>query len=185
MFELAQSPFARADRQHTINFEKSKYFCTKKYGYLKNPLFSQNVHSGQPSSLTADIFWQPRTLSLPIPELKHLIFWFSGLRCQGGGSLSSVDKEKGFFRYGRPQFLVQKTSDFSKFMVCPNGQGGLSQCGQGRINFSQFYADVLYGRPLTPNFRELFAHDVLNTIKWPNCFKMWKRKVQFFWEKLI
>jgi len=32
-----------------------------------------------------------------------------------------------FFRCGRPQFLEQKTSDFSKFMVCPHGQGGFSQ----------------------------------------------------------
>jgi len=24
---------------------------------------------------------------------------------------------------GRPYFLVQKTSDFSKFKVCPHGQG--------------------------------------------------------------
>jgi len=37
-----------------------------------------------------------------------------------------------FFRYGRPHFLVQKTSNFSKFMLCPHGQGGkgMSQCGQ-------------------------------------------------------
>jgi len=35
----------------------------------------------------------------------------------------------GFFRCGRPHFLVQKGSDFSKFMVCPHGQEGLSQCG--------------------------------------------------------
>jgi len=27
------------------------------------------------------------------------------------------------FRCGRPHFLVQKTSDFSKFMLCPHGQG--------------------------------------------------------------
>jgi len=31
---------------------------------------------------------------------------------------------RGFFRCGRPHFLVQKTSDFSKFMVCPLRQGG-------------------------------------------------------------
>jgi len=52
---------------------------------------------------------------------------------------------------------VQKTSDFSKFMVCPHGQGegegGLSQCvhfsdKEGGVNFSRFCADVFYGRPL-------------------------------------
>jgi len=43
-------------------------------------------------------------------------------------SLSSADiceqgsKDKGFFRCGRPHFLVQKTSDFSKFMVCLHGR---------------------------------------------------------------
>jgi len=31
---------------------------------------------------------------------------------------------RGFIRCGRPQFLVQKTSDFSKFMVSPYGQVG-------------------------------------------------------------
>jgi len=42
-------------------------------------------------------------------------------------------KGKGFFRCGSPQFSVQKTSEFSKFIVCPHGLGdgveGLSQCG--------------------------------------------------------
>jgi len=39
-------------------------------------------------------------------------------------------------------------------MVCPHGQRGLSQCGHIRtkkgegVNFSQFCADFLYGRPL-------------------------------------
>jgi len=34
-----------------------------------------------------------------------------------------VDKGEGFFRCGRPHFLAQKTSDFSKCVVCPHGQG--------------------------------------------------------------
>jgi len=50
----------------------------------------------------------------------------------------------GFFRCGRPHFLAQKTSDFSKFMMCPHGQegrGGLRQCGhfadkEVGVNFS-------------------------------------------------
>jgi len=47
-----------------------------------------------------------------------------------------------------------KTSDFSKFMVCPNGQGGrrLSQykhfVDKGGVNFSRFCADVLSVRTL-------------------------------------
>jgi len=40
---------------------------------------------------------------------------------------------------------------------CPNGQGGLASTnilrtkGEG-VNFLRFCADVLYGRPLTPNY---------------------------------
>jgi len=40
-------------------------------------------------------------------------------------------------------------------MVCPYGRGGSSQCGhfadKRRGQFSRFFADVLYGRPLTVN----------------------------------
>jgi len=42
-------------------------------------------------------------------------------------------------------FFGTKTSDFSKFMVCPNGQGGK---GGGMISFLRFCVDVFYGRPL-------------------------------------
>jgi len=60
---------------------------------------------------------------------------------------------RGFFRCGCPHFLVQKNSDFSKFLVCPHGQegGGLSQCGyfvnKGRgVNFRDFVrTSVMYG----------------------------------------
>jgi len=41
-----------------------------------------------------------------------------------------------FFRCRRPLFLMQKTSDFSKYMVCPHGQE--------RVQFSA----ILYWRPL-------------------------------------
>jgi len=67
--------------------------------------------------------------------------------------------ERGFFRYRRPHFFVQKTREFSKFMVCPHGQGWLSQCGhfsdKGGVNFSRFCADVFYGRPLSKNCNEI------------------------------
>jgi len=49
--------------------------------------------------------------------------------------------DKGFFRCRCPNFLVQKTSDFSKFLVCQHRQGGLSKCGHfsdkegGKVNF--------------------------------------------------
>jgi len=60
--------------------------------------------------------------------------------------------QRAFFRCGRPHFLVQKTSDFSKFMMCPHGQGerGVKPertlCGQGgeAVNFFA----LLCGRPL-------------------------------------
>jgi len=82
------------------------------------------------------------------------------VRSQGGGrrGLSSAGilrtRQGGFFRCGRPHFLVQNTSDFSKLMVCPHGQWRLSQCGNfsdNGSNFSRFCADVLYGRLLIQN----------------------------------
>jgi len=48
----------------------------------------------------------------------------------GGEGLSSadiyfVDKGRGgFFSCVRPHFLMQKSTGFSKFMVCPHEQGG-------------------------------------------------------------
>jgi len=55
---------------------------------------------------------------------------------------------RGFFRCGRPHFLAQKTSDFSKFMVCSHEQGEREVelvrifCGQeGGVNFLRFCAD--------------------------------------------
>jgi len=61
---------------------------------------------------------------------------------EGGGS-SDVD--------GRPHFLATKTSDFSKFIVCPHGQGGrgLSQCGNFVDNGrgGQFF-EILCRHPL-------------------------------------
>jgi len=56
------------------------------------------------------------------------------------------DKGEGVFRrYGRPPF-----KDFSKFMVCPHGQGCVSYASAdilriGGDNFSLFCADVCYG----------------------------------------
>jgi len=53
--------------------------------------------------------------------------------------LSSADKEEErFFRFGRPHFLAQKTSEFLKFMVCPHERG---------VSFLRFCADVFYRRP--------------------------------------
>jgi len=55
-----------------------------------------------------------------------------------------ADKEEGGFSDADvPHFLAQKTPGFSKFRVCPHGQGGLSQCGQGER--CQFFA-ILCGR---------------------------------------
>jgi len=36
----------------------------------------------------------------------------------------------GFFSYGRPHFLARKTSDFSKFMICPHDEWPLTQISQ-------------------------------------------------------
>jgi len=44
---------------------------------------------------------------------------------------------------------MRKKTDFSKFMVCPHGQGGLSQCGRfaDKEGWGQFFA-ILCGRLL-------------------------------------
>jgi len=39
--------------------------------------------------------------------------------------------ERGFCTCGRPDFLVQKASDFLKFMMRPHGQGGVEPMGVG------------------------------------------------------
>jgi len=72
-----------------------------------------------------------------------------------------MKKGEGIFRCGRPHLLMQKTSDFSKFMVCPHGQGGLSQCGQGerKVNF----ISILCGRLFTFVWRSAAKHDSLFT----------------------
>jgi len=58
---------------------------------------------------------------------------------------------EGGFRCGCPHLLLQKSLDFSKFLVCPLGQGGrLSQCGNFThkgVNFSRFCGFIFYGRP--------------------------------------
>jgi len=38
-------------------------------------------------------------------------------------------REEGVLPMRTSIFLVQKLSGFSKFMMCPHGQGGFSQCG--------------------------------------------------------
>jgi len=56
---------------------------------------------------------------------------------KGGLCLSSADKGE-FFRCGRPHFLVQKTSDFSKFKVYPRTmvvESVWTFFGQGGANF--------------------------------------------------
>jgi len=50
-------------------------------------------------------------------------------------------------------FWCEKHRIFLKFMVCPHGQVGLSQCRHfsdkgGVVNFLRFCADVLYEQPL-------------------------------------
>jgi len=61
-----------------------------------------------------------------------------------GGHFANKE-ERGFFRCGRPHYLVQKKSVL-KFIVCPHGHGGgLSQCGQG--GFSIFCGRLLWTAP--------------------------------------
>jgi len=53
-------------------------------------------------------------------------------------------------------FGEKKTSDFLKFIVCPHGQEGrrwansdILRTNGEEANYLRFYADVVYGRPLT------------------------------------
>jgi len=69
--------------------------------------------------------------------------------------------DKGVLQKQMPTLFGAKSSDFSKFMVCPHGQGGMSQCEQG--GGGQFFG-ILCGRLLwtIPNtnlrsFTTLFA----------------------------
>jgi len=75
------------------------------------------------------------------------------VRSPGGLSSAGIfhTGRKGFFGCERPNFLVQNTMSFSKFMVCLRGQGGrgLSQ-GADILRTrekGQFFA-IFYGRSL-------------------------------------
>jgi len=72
-----------------------------------------------------------------------------------GVGVSSADilriRRRGFFRRGHPHYLVQKTSDFSKFMMCPHGQGeggraSADKGGEGPI-FRDFVRVFLWTAP--------------------------------------
>jgi len=82
--------------------------------------------------------------------------------------LSSVDifrtRGRGLFqmRSGFLQMRLQNP-DFSKFMVCPHGQGGgrggwastdILRTRRREGHFSRFCADVLYGWPLVTSKKE-------------------------------
>jgi len=65
--------------------------------------------------------------------------------------------------------MMQKTSDFSKFMVCPHGQGveGVqpvdilwTRGSRERVNFS--HADILYGP--APNNESYYRYHMYRTI---------------------
>jgi len=71
---------------------------------------------------------KPASLLCPWQDIKGPSINTSAVRGKGGW----------FFICGRPNFLVQKTSEFSKFLVCPHRQERLSQCGQG--GGGRFYA---------------------------------------------
>jgi len=64
----------------------------------------------------------------------------------GGGGLSSADMG-GSSDAGVRTFWWKET-EFSKFMVCPHEQAG-------GVDFSRFWADVLYGRP--PKLRRMMV----------------------------
>jgi len=130
--------------QTTINFEKSEVFFAKKCGrpHLKTPPVTL---SALDNSLTTDVFYGQMwnsDIRKPI-SIDPLLLQFErsqGLAMQAkcfrkGSSLSIKDvrfrgwsradkEEEDILRCERPHFLVQKTSVFSWFMVCPHRQGG-------------------------------------------------------------
>jgi len=82
-------------------------------------------------------------------------------------TLGAVHKERSYFRCRCPHFLVQKTLEFSKFMVCGHGQEGrgLSHCGH--------FADKGEGSIFRDFVRTLFMDDPKAEIK----IFIWRMKV--------
>jgi len=77
------------------------------------------------------------------------------LRSQGGGLFSTdIFRTRGFLQIRTSALLLQKTSDFLKFLVSPHGQG------RG-VNFSPFCADVFYVRSLTLNSKKKIFHEAV------------------------
>jgi len=95
---------------------------------------------------------------------RHTMGYPQDLRSQEGGwfiqywHFSDKSGDGEILQMRTSALLVQKTSDFSNFIVCPHkqwrgvGGWGMSHCGtffgQQGVNFLRFCADVLYGRPL-------------------------------------
>jgi len=80
-----------------------------------------------------------------------------------GRRLSSADvlrtREGGVLQLRTSALFGTKTSDFSKFKVCPQGgeagwaSADISQI-RGKVKFSRFCVDVFYGRPLIEKLGE-------------------------------
>jgi len=97
--------------------------------------------------------------------------------------------------------VLQKTSDYLKFMMCPHGHGGrdLIQCehflDKGGVNFSQFCAEVLWMAPLLSLVERIngdFDYDNVGNLNllhepyyktpyrkdstiWDECWWIWRR----------
>jgi len=70
-----------------------------------------------------------------------------------------AEKGEWFFRSGRPHFLVQKTSDFSKIMVCPHEQRGWASS-----------ADIFFW---TRGEKESIFRNFVRTFLWTVPHKFW------------
>jgi len=86
--------------------------------------------------------------------------------------LSSADifrtRGRGFIRSGRPHFLAQKASDFSKLMVCLYEQRGLSHYGSHFTDWGGQIFAIMCGRLLWT------APYIGLTISWPINFKIFQ-----------
>jgi len=73
------------------------------------------------------------------------------VRSQGGCPVRTFFGKGEFFGCGHSHFLVQKNPDYSKFLVCPHGQGrsGLSQCGRcaDKRKGGSIFQDFLWTAP--------------------------------------
>jgi len=107
-----------------------------------------------------------------------------------GWSSADIFQQERDFRCGRPQFLVQKTSDFFKFMECLHWQrwgGWVSAdiCGQGREGsiFRDVVRTSFMGSPLCFYIRNNYKVNnyFYKYFSFLNSERQAKMRIYFYW----